>query len=129
MNLREGIGIRQQMIMQCIWQSENPPTVLEIIDMLEERCGQRLATSTITTLCQGLSKRGYIHQGPKRGHAYTYEALIEKEDFFQGEIRRMRKVMFQGSVLEMVGAMLREEGIGEEDMRVIQGILLKYGKR
>ena len=67
MNLREGIGIRQQMIMQCIWQSENPPTVLEIIDMLEERCGQRLATSTITTLCQGLSKRGYIHQGPLLG--------------------------------------------------------------
>ena len=129
MNLREGIGIRQQMIMQCIWQSENPPTVLEIIDMLEERCGQRLATSTITTLCQGLTKRGYVRQGAKRGHAYTYEALIEEEEFFQGEIRRMRKVMFRGSVLEMVGAMLREEGIGEEDMREIRRILLKYGKR
>ena len=123
---KDEIGYRQQMIMQCIWEAGEAQTVNEIIDRLEEKCGQRFAASTINTLILGLLKREYLRQGEKRGHAYLYEALISEEQFRQEEIRRFRHVSFGGSASSMVTALLSDEELDEDEIRKIRKILEKY---
>ncbi len=122
----EEIGYRQQMIMQCIWEAGEAQTVNEIIDRLEDKCGQRFAASTINTLILGLLKKGYLRQGEKRGHAYLYEAAISEERFRQEEIRRFRRISFGGSASGMVTALLKDEELNEEDISEIRRILEKY---
>ena len=127
-SIRDGVGYRQQMIMQCIWEADTSLTVAEIIDMLEEKCGQRFATSTITTLCIGLQKKNLLQLGKKRGHAYTYEALIGEEEFRQEEIQRMKKITFGGSMSDMVVSLLPTEKMEQEEIDYLHRILEKYEK-
>jgi len=126
----KSIGHRQIMIMQCIWESdpEMPPTVAEIAEGVEKKCGKNLSNANITNLCAKLIKKGYLELDQKRGHSFTYKALLSEEEFKQQEIKRMRKTVFGGSFSSLVTTWAKTDDITEEDIEVIKGILKDYEK-
>ena len=126
----KSIGQRQIMIMQCVWESdpETFPTVAEIAEGIERKCGKSLSSATITNLCAKLIQKGYLEMGPKRGHSFTYKALLTEDEFQQQEIKRMKKTVFGGSFSRLVTTWARTDDISKEDIEIIKGILKDHEK-
>ena len=126
----KSIGQRQIMIMQCIWESDPEifPTVAEIADGIERKCGKSLSSATITNLCAKLIQKGYLEMGPKRGHSFTYKALLTEDEFQQQEIKRMSRTVFGGSFSRLVTTWARTDDISKEDIEIIKGILKDHEK-
>ena len=126
----KSIGQRQIMIMQCVWESDpvTPPTVAEIADGIERKCGKSLSSATITNLCAKLIQKGYLEMGPKRSHSFTYKALMTEDEFQQQEIKRMSRTVFGGSFSRLVTTWARTDDISKEDIEIIKGILKDHEK-
>ena len=127
-SIHDGIGYRQLMILQCIWESEGPLTAGDIVDMLEQKCGQRLSRANVTTLCNGLLKRKFIKLGKKKSHAFTYEPVITEEEYRERELTRFKKTTFGGSSSDLVVALMKTDKMKAEDVDTIQKILKEYEK-
>lgn len=127
-SIHDGIGYRQLMILQCIWEAGEPITAGDIVDMVERKCGQRLSRANVTTLCNGLLKRNYVRLGTKLGHAFTYEPVITEQEYKDKEIQRFKKTTFGGSSSDLVVALMRTEDVKEEDVDAIRKILKEYEK-
>ena len=125
----EIIGLRQQMIMQCIWDAKEAVTVNQIADKLEERQGERLSISTIHTLCVRLEKKGFLKKGEKIRSAFTYTACVTEAEFRKSEIERMRKYTFRDSSSTMIISMLDVKDLTNKDLEEIKKILKQYDKQ
>ena len=127
-SIHDGIGYRQLMILQCIWEAKEPITAGDIVDMVEQKCGQRLSRANVTTLCNGLIKRNYVRMDAKKSHAFTYVAAITEEEYKQREIRRFKKTTFGGSASDLVVALVQSGEMKQEDVERIREILREYEK-
>lgn len=127
-SIHDVIGFRQLMILQCLWESEEPLSAKEIIAMIEEREGETVTHSTITALCYPLIERQFVRYGKKRGHAFTYEAVITEEEYQQRELNRIKKLTFGGSAPDLVVALMKTDGITEEDYVEIMKIFKAHEK-
>lgn len=119
---KEEIGHRQQLIMQCVWDAGEMVTVQEIIDRLEVKCGKRFSRSAINTLVLMLVDRGFLEQGPKIRQAYTYHPLISREQFRIREMKRFRRLTFEGSSAIMVETLLKSD-VTPDEMDAIRMML------
>ena len=127
-SIHDVIGYRQLMILQCLWERNEPLTVKEIIAMIEEREGETVTNATITSLCRPLIDRGFVKSGKKRSRAFTYDAVITEEEYQQREINRMKKLTFGGSASDLVAALVNSDGISEEEYNMIAEIFKAYEK-
>ncbi len=119
---KEDLGYRQQLIMQCVWEAEESVTVPEIIDRLEEKCGKRFSASAINTMVLSLIDKGFLQQGPKIHQAFTYSAVISKEEFQLREAKRFRKLTYDNSPSVMLAALLKTD-ISEEELEIMREML------
>lgn len=119
---KEVIGYRQLCIMQCIWEKGERITILELIDRLEEKCGQRFSAGSINSLVLKLVDKGFLEQSGKIHQAFTFQAAITEEEFQQQEIRRMEERTFRGKPSVLLTALLKQD-ISKEELMKMKEIL------
>lgn len=119
---KDELGHRQQLIMQCVWEAGKAVTVQQIIDRLEMKCGKRFSSSAINTMVLVLVDKGYLQQGTKIHQAFTYYALISREEFQLREIKRFSKLTFDSSPSIMLSTLLKTD-ISKDELQIMRDML------
>jgi predicted transcriptional regulator len=105
----------EEEIMRIIWELE-PCTVGDIRSYIEQEQGlPKPPHSTISTLVANISKKGYLSH-KTYGRTFVYSALVAKEDYSRGRLKRLVNHFFEGSMNSLVSFMLQEEELSKEEL-------------
>lgn len=119
---KEVLGERQQMIMQCVWETDGNVTIQEITERMERKCGIAFSKASINTLVLMLVERGYLTQGPKIHQAFTFRALISEAEYQRKEIKRVGDAIFGGSPSNMLVALI-DNKVSKEELAKMREII------
>ena len=106
-------------ILNYLWES-GPSTVMEIVEEMERTVGWARST-TVTTLsrmeAKGLVRRELASQGK------PYIPLVERDQAALVETHSFLDRVYQGSVGLMMSAMVKQEGLSQEQIAQLRAIL------
>ncbi|MFF4756416.1 BlaI/MecI/CopY family transcriptional regulator [Streptomyces sp. NPDC002514] len=75
-----GFGELEQAIMDVIWDSDQPPTVREVLERLNHDRPQELAYNTVQTVMEILHRKNWLER-TKDGRAFRYIATSSREGY------------------------------------------------
>lgn len=121
-------------------KKEGPtPTEMEILNVLwregrasvESVCRQlkppKRAYTTVLTLLRIMEQKGYVaHEA--EGRAFIYRPVLDEAQTRQSVMRRLLDRMFEGSAEALVGSLLEEEEMSEEELRRLRRLIQKKEK-
>lgn len=106
-------------ILNYLWES-SPRTVMQIVGEMERTVGWARST-TVTTLsrmeAKGLVRREQADQGK------PYIPLVKREQAALVETHSFLNRVYQGSVGLMMSAMVKQEGLSQEQIAQLRAIL------
>ena len=106
-------------ILNCLWEN-GPRTVIQIVGEMERTVGWARST-TVTTLsrmeAKGLVRRELTSQGK------PYIPLVERDQAALLETHSFLDRVYQGSVGLMMSAMIKQEGLSQEQIAQLRAIL------
>ena len=106
-------------ILNFLWES-GPSTVMQIVGEMERTVGWARST-TVTTLSRmetkGLVRRELASQGK------PYIPLVERDQAALVETHSFLDRVYQGSVGLMMSAMVRQEGLSQQQIAQLRAIL------
>jgi predicted transcriptional regulator len=105
-------------LMQVIWQ-KGPATVAEVADALPKTPG--LAYNSVLTTMRILEEKGYLkHTKPEEGRAFTYHAVVGREEASRNAVRHLLGRFFGGSPGELVLNVLEQERLSDKELARIR---------
>lgn len=102
---------REAQIMQIIWSLEKA-TVKEIVAEMPE---PRPHYNSVSTMVKLLKSKGFVGE-EKMGRAYSYFALVAKEDYQGKVVNDVVKGYFEGSPMKLVNYFAKEQKLDAEDL-------------
>ncbi|MFK8055367.1 MAG: BlaI/MecI/CopY family transcriptional regulator [Saprospiraceae bacterium] len=105
---------RESQIMQAIW-SLDKATVKEIVELMPE---PRPHYNSVSTIVKLLKSKGFVGE-EKLGRAYSYFALVPKEDYQEGVVDDVVKGFFEGSPMKLVNYFAKEQKLDADDLERI----------
>jgi predicted transcriptional regulator len=103
---------KEEEIMQHFWE-KGPLFVKEILSFYPEN---QPHVNTISTVVRMLEDKGMIgHES--FGKTYRYHALIDKNEFRTGTLKRIVRKYFDNSYLGVVSSLIREETMPLDELR------------
>ena len=106
-------------ILNYLWEG-SPRTVMQIVGEMERTVGWARST-TVTTLsrmeAKGLVRRELARQGK------PYIPLVERDQAALVETRSFLDRVYQGSVGMMMSAMVKQEGLSQQQIAQLRAIL------
>jgi BlaI family transcriptional regulator, penicillinase repressor len=94
-------------------------SVREILDSLPE--DERVAYTTVQTLCFRLEQKGALRKVKKIGNAQLFEASIDQSEFRGGLVRDLLD-LFGGSPRLLVSNLLETGTITLKDLKALQNV-------
>ncbi len=119
---QDSLGYRQQYVMQCVWEAGEPVTIQMLIDMLENKCGQRFSTGFVNSMVVKLVDKGYLAPAGKIRQSFRFEATVTEEEFELQEIERTKNFTFRGKPSKLLSALLKTD-ISEDELKEMKEIL------
>lgn len=105
---------REAQIMQIIW-SLNKASIKEIVEQMPE---PRPHYNSVSTMVKLLKSKGFVGE-EKLGKAYSYFALVPKEDYQGGVVDEVVDGFFNGSPVQLVNYFAKEQKLSAEDLERI----------
>ncbi len=115
LNLTEG----ELPLMEVLWK-QGPATVGDVMAALP--ADPPLAYSTVLTTLRILESKGYLRH-TKKGRAFVYEPVIVQEEASRKALGYLVNRFFGGSCEMLVVNLLKEEKIGQAELRRIKKMI------
>jgi predicted transcriptional regulator len=115
LNLTEG----ELPLMQVLWEKKRA-TVGDVVASLP--ADPPLAYSTVLTTLRILEAKGYV-QHTKEGRAFVYEPVVVQEEASRKALDTLVNRFFGGSCELLVMNLLKEEAIGQAELRRIKRMI------
>lgn len=104
--------------MELIWS--NQPLFMK--DLLEVHPEPKPASSTVATLLKRMQQKGYV--GFKLfGNSRQYHALIEKPDYFSGQVKTIIKDFFSDSPLQFASFFTKKTDLTTSELEEIKKLV------
>ena len=104
----------EEEIMRHIWDKERC-TVSEIILEFND---PKPPHSTISSIVRILEKKGFVDH-KAYGRTYEYFAVISKDSYSKGSLRKLVGDYFGGSMNQLVSFLVKEDALDKEDLEKI----------
>lgn len=105
-------------VMDVIW-STNPIAVPDIL----ERIPRSLAYTTVMTTVKILEDKGFVNKCGKRGRAYLYQPIIDRERVRRVMTDELADRLFNGSIKSLVLSLVRENGVTREELAEVKQLI------
>lgn len=105
---------REAEIMEILWE-HGPMFVREMLTCYPD---PRPHVNTVSTTVRILEGKGYVDHEPVCG-SYRYRAVASPSDFAGRSLAQVIKSYFRGSASAAVSALVKEEKISVEELRLI----------
>lgn len=106
-------------ILNCLWEG-GPRTVMQIVEEMKRTVGWARST-TITTLGR-MEAKGLVCR-EQASHGKPYIPLVERDQAALVETHSFLDRVYQGSVGMMMSAMVKQEGLSQEQIAQLRAIL------
>ena len=106
-------------VLTCLWE-DSPRTVMQLVAVLGDRVGWAKST-TITTL-RRMEEKGLLHC-EQTGRGKSYSPAVEREQAVTAETHSFLDRVYQGSVGLMMSAMVKQEGLSQQQIAQLRAIL------
>ncbi|ADQ46206.1 transcriptional repressor, CopY family [Caldicellulosiruptor kronotskyensis 2002] len=110
-------------VMKVLWEEGKPLSAPEIVQRLKEK-DIKWEKSTIYTLIDRLVKKKAIKQ-EKKDKLYYYSPSISKEEYAKIETARVLNKLFNGSVKDLLAALVESGNLKKEELEEIKKLLRK----
>ena len=108
----KGLTAKEEEIMGLFWE-KGPLFVKEMLAFYEE---PKPHFNTLSTIVRGLEDKGFLAH-KTYGNTYQYYAVLNKEDFSKGTLKKVISKYFNNSYLSAVSSLVKEEDISLEDLK------------
>ena len=102
----KGLTAKEEEIMGFFWE-KGPLFVKEMLAFYEE---PKPHFNTLSTIVRGLEDKGFLAH-KTYGNTYQYYAVVNKEDFSKGTLKKVISKYFNNSYLSAVSSLVKEEDI------------------
>jgi predicted transcriptional regulator len=120
---QRGFGNLEAVIMELVWDHEDPVTVREIFDELAEE--RQIAYTTVLSTMDNLHRKAWL-QRELSGKAYLYRPVMSREE---RSAKLMREAFDSGGDTDMVLAFFVEQMNDEESTRLKAALRRAGGRR
>ena len=110
----KGLTAKEEEIMGFFWE-KGPLFVKEMLAFYEE---PKPHFNTLSTIVRGLEDKGFLAH-KTYGNTYQYYAVVNKEDFSKGTLKKVISKYFNNSYLSAVSSLVKEEDISLEDLKPV----------
>lgn len=108
----------EEKLMDLIWSNE--PLFMK--DLLEIHPEPKPAPSTVATLLKRMQQKGYV--GFKLfGNSRQYHALVEKPDYFSGQINTIIKDFFSDNPLQFASFFTKKTDLTTQELEKIKKLV------
>ncbi len=128
MGSNPSISDTEMEVLKALWE-HGPGTVRELAAQVGRR--PAWAYTTILTLLQRLSKKGYV-RSDKRGVAHIFRAAISREELLGQRLQDLSEELCEGTSTPLVQALVRGRRLSKKEVgefRALLGELEKKGRR
>ncbi len=108
-------------IMEVLWD-KGVATVGEVAEGLSK--DRAVAYNTVLTLMRILERKGYV-QHTKDGRAFVYQAVVNRGEASRTAVRQLLNRFFNDSPELLVLSLLHDEGINEQEIERLRGLIGK----
>lgn len=105
-------------VMNVIWEYPQA-SVSDIVD----RMPRLLAYTTVMTTVRILEDKKFVRQSGKRGRAFLYEAMVDRERVRGSMSEELANRLFGGSVKSLVMNLVRQDAISAEDLAEVKKMI------
>ena len=105
-------------VMNVIWATPNA----SVPDILE-RMHRELAYTTVMTTVRILEEKGFVRKCGKRGRAYLYDAVVDRDDVRGSMSKELARRLFDGSVKSLVLSLVKQDTIDAEDLAEVKKVI------
>ncbi len=117
--MRERISDAEHAVMEVLWD-ESPLTAQDVAERVPAERGWS-ANTVKTLLGRLLAKSAIAHEAD--GRRYLYRPLVAREDYVEGESRRLIDRLFGGRLTPLVAHLAERDAITSEDIAEIEALL------
>lgn len=105
-------------VMNIIWDHA-PAAVADIVPRLP----RELAYTTVMTTVRILETKGFIAQCGKRGRAFMYEPMVDRNAAQESMSQEVANRLFGGSVKSLVLNLVRDDAISADDLAEVKRLI------
>ena len=116
--LAEKISDSELEVMKLLWQAGDALPVTEIRETLQRTRGWE--ATTVKTLVSRLVSKGALRQ--ERRNVFYYSPLITERDYNAWATDSLIRRLYNGSARELVAALVRSEGLTEQDIAELRDL-------
>lgn len=95
----------EMLVFRCIQKAEKPISLVQIMDVLEEKYERDWKRSTVCTFISHLIEKGYV-KGTREGRTFYYTSAINDRKFCEEQTRQFLNFWYDGSAADLMNAVL-----------------------
>jgi predicted transcriptional regulator len=115
----ERIGEAEYAVMEVLWK-EAPLTAAEVAGRVP--ASRDWSIRTVKTMLGRLLAKGILaHE--EDGRRYLYRPLVARDDYVEGESRRLMDRLFGGKLTPLVAHLAERDALSNEDIAEIEALL------
>lgn len=112
----------EQVVMKSVWDAGKDVSLQEIMKDLEDRFHKVWKRQTISTFLLHLIEKGYL-RSYRQGRVFYYVSLIKEEDYRDLQNKEFLDFWYEGSVGNMVKAMIDKGSLSAEDLDKVKSLI------
>ncbi len=110
-------------IMELLWQLEEPLSLRETMDYLNEKLNKDWKQQTIGTYLSHLEKAGLVRIDKRFARSYLYFPACTKEEYTQKYLQKLVSESFNNSIADLVCAFTGGKKLSKKDLKELQKLI------
>ena len=113
----------EKKIMELLWQLEEPLSLRETMDYLNEKLNKDWKQQTIGTYLSHLEKAGLVRIDKRFARSYLYFPACTKEEYTQKYLQQLVSESFNNSIADLVCAFTGGKKLSKKDLKELQKLI------
>lgn len=113
----------EQAIMELLWELDQPLSLREMVDYLNEKLHKQWKNQTVGTYLSHLQQEGLIRADKRGVRFYIYEPTCTKEEYKQMCVRKLVEKSFDNSIANFVAAFTGGKRLSKEEADDLRKLL------
>lgn len=110
-------------VMRVVWAADEPLTVREVVDRLNEGRRKPLAYNTVQTMLTILRDKGAVATRAGSGRAHRFTARVSQEEVSTSMVGDLVERLFDGRVAPLLVQLVGDDSLSRDDLRELQSII------
>lgn len=115
----------EELVMRCIWDSEDDIGVQQITQIVNERFGKAWKQQTVSTFLVRLVKKDFVEMY-RKGRSFLYHPRVLRSEYLEKAVLEHVEIWNRGSVVDYICEFYKSPKLTNEDRQKIKDTINQY---